>query len=62
MCNEVARRRPRTGVMIDPEQLEEVTEFKYLARLKTSSTEITSLNLASPEDIGAIEIWLIEWN
>ena len=32
MCNEVARRRLRTGVMIDGEQLEEVTEYKYLGR------------------------------
>ena len=29
-CNEVARRRLRTGVMRDGEHLEEVTEYKYL--------------------------------
>ena len=30
MCNEVAWSRLRTGVMIDAEQVEEVTEYKYL--------------------------------
>ena len=40
MCNEVARRRPRTGVMIDAEQLEEVTEYKYLRRLITSGNDV----------------------
>ena len=35
MCNEVARSRLRTGVMIDGDQLEEVTEYKYLGRLVT---------------------------
>ena len=40
MCNEVARRRPRTGVKIDAEQLEEVTEYKYLGRLITSGNEL----------------------
>ena len=29
MCNEVARSRLRTGVMIDGGQLEELTEYKY---------------------------------
>ena len=33
MYNEVARSRLRTGLMIDGEQLEEVTECKYLGRL-----------------------------
>ena len=28
MCDEVVRRRLRTGVMIEGEQLEEVTEYK----------------------------------
>ena len=41
MCNEVARRRPRTGVKIDAEQLEEVTEYKYLGRLITSDNELS---------------------
>ena len=41
MCSEVARRRLRTGVMIDAEQLEEVTEYKYLGRLITSGNEIS---------------------
>ena len=41
MCNEVARSRLRTGVMIDREQLEEVTEYKYLGRLVTSGNEIS---------------------
>ena len=41
MCNEVARRRPRRGVMIDAEQLEEVIEYKYLGRLITSGNELS---------------------
>ena len=41
MCNEVARSRLRTGVMIDGEQLEEVTEYKYLGRLLTSGNDIS---------------------
>ena len=41
MCNAVARSRLRTGLMIDREQLEEVTECKYLGRLVTSSNEIS---------------------
>ena len=41
MCNDVARRRLRTGVMIDREQLEEVTECKYLETLITSGNEIS---------------------
>ena len=41
MCNEVARSRLRTGVTIDGEQLEEVTEYKYLGRLVTSGNEIS---------------------
>ena len=41
MCNEVARSRLRTGVMIDGEQLEEVTESKYLGRLVTSGNKIS---------------------
>ena len=40
ICNEVARRRPRRGVMIDAEQLEEVAEYKYLGRLITSGNEM----------------------
>ena len=34
-------RRPRTGVKIDAEQLEEVTEYKYLGRLITSGNELS---------------------
>ena len=41
MCNEVARSRLRTGLMIDSEQLEEMTEYKYLGRLVTSGNEIS---------------------
>ena len=41
MCNEVPRSRLRTGVMIDREQLEEVTEYKYLGRLVSSGSEIS---------------------
>ena len=41
MCNEVARRRLRTSVMIDGEQLEEVSEYKYLGKLVTSGSEIS---------------------
>ena len=41
MCNEVARSRLRTGLMTDGEQLEEVTEYKYLGRLVTSGNDIS---------------------
>ena len=41
MCNEVARSRLRTRVMIDGEQLEEVAEYKYLGRLVTSCKYIS---------------------
>ena len=41
VCNEVARSRLRTGVMRDGEQLEEVTEYKYLGKMITSGTEIS---------------------
>ena len=41
MCNEVARRRLRTGLMIDGEQLEKVTEYRYLGRLVTSGNDIS---------------------
>ena len=41
MCNEVARSRLRRGLMIDGQQLEEVTEFKYLGRLVTSGNDIS---------------------
>ena len=41
ICNEVARRRLRTGVMIDREHLEEVTGFKSSGRLVTSSNDIS---------------------
>ena len=41
-CNDVVRRRLRRRVMIDEEQLEEVTEYKYLGRLVTSGNDITN--------------------
>ena len=37
----VARSRLRTGEMINREQLEEVSEYKYLGRLVTSGNEIS---------------------
>ena len=40
MCNEVARRRPRRGVIIGAEQLEEMAEYMYLERLITSSNRM----------------------
>ena len=39
--SESTRRTLRTGVMIDGEQLEEVTEYTYLGRLVTSGNEIS---------------------
>ena len=36
MCNEVVRSTLNTGVIIDGEQLEEVTEYKYIGRFVTS--------------------------
>ena len=39
MCNEAARSKLRTVVVIDREQLEEVTEYKYLEGLVTSGNE-----------------------
>ena len=41
MCDEVERSRLRTGVMIDGDQLEEVTEYKCLGRLVTFGNEIS---------------------
>ena len=41
MCSEVARSRLRRGMVIDGEQLEEATEYKYLERLVTSSKDIS---------------------
>ena len=41
MCNEVARSRLRRGVVIDGEQLEEVTVNKYLRRLETYGNDIS---------------------
>ena len=41
MCYDVARKRLRTGVMIDGEQLEEVTAYKYIRRLVTSGNELS---------------------
>ena len=41
VCNEGVRSRLRTGVMIDGEQSEEVTEYKYLGRLASSGNDIS---------------------
>ena len=41
MCNGVARSILRTGVTIDGEQLEEVTEYKCLGRWVTSGNEMS---------------------
>ena len=41
MCNEVSKSRLRIGVMIDGEQLEEVTEYIYLGKLVTSGNDIS---------------------
>ena len=41
MCNEVAKSRLRAGQMIDGEQLEEVTEYRYLGRLVASCNDIS---------------------
>ena len=41
MCNEVARSRLGIGLMIYREQLEDVTEYKYLGRLVTSGNDIS---------------------
>ena len=43
MCNGIARRQ-RRGVQIDREQLEEVSEYKYLKRLITSKNEMSKEN------------------
>ena len=40
-CNEVARSRLRTGLMINGEQLEEVTEYRYFEILVTSGNDIS---------------------
>ena len=40
ICNELARSRLRTRVLIDAEQLEKVTEYEYLGILVTSGNEI----------------------
>ena len=41
LFNEVARSRLRTGLMIDGEQLKEVSEYKYSRRLVTYDNEIS---------------------
>ena len=41
MCNKVVRRRQRTGVLIDGEQLEEVTVYKKLGRFSTLGNDIS---------------------
>ena len=54
MCNEVSRGRLRTGVIIDGEQLEEVTEYKYLGILVKSGNDISKdicRRIASGEDL-----------
>ena len=40
MCNEIAKRRQRKGILIDGEQLEEVEEYRYLGRLLTPGNEM----------------------
>jgi len=40
MCNEGVRRRPREAVLIDAENLEEVTQYKHLKGLLTSSNGV----------------------
>ena len=40
MCNEIARKRKRKGIIVDGEQLEEVDEYKYLGRLLTPGNEM----------------------
>ena len=40
ICIEATRSRLRTGMMIDGEPLEELTEDKYLGRLVTSGIDI----------------------
>ena len=42
MCNEVARRKPRKGIIIDGEKLEEVDEYKYLGRMLTPGNEMST--------------------
>jgi hypothetical protein len=42
MCNEIAKRRPRKGITIDGETLEEVAEYKYLGRMLTSRNEMST--------------------
>ena len=56
ICNEVARSTLRTGLMIDREQLEEVTECKYLGRLVTSGNDISKKN-SSENNITMEKIW-----
>ena len=40
MCNEIARKRRRKGIIVDGEQLEEVDEYKNLGRLLTPGNEM----------------------
>ena len=40
MCNEIARKRSRKGIIVDGEQLEEVNAYKYLGRLLTPGNEM----------------------
>ena len=56
MCNGVARSRLRAGVIIDGEQFEEVTEYKYLGRLVTFGNEI-SKKYSSENNIRVEKIW-----
>ena len=44
MCNGVTRKGVRPGTMIDAEQLEEVTEYKYLERFVRSGNKISKEN------------------
>ena len=40
MCNEIARKRSRKGIIVDGEQLEEVNEYKNLGRLLAPGNEM----------------------
>ena len=42
MCNKPRRRRPRLGIVVDDETLEEVNEYKYLGRLMTPGSETSA--------------------
>ena len=33
MCNDISKRRTRSGITVDGENLEEVEEYKYIGRM-----------------------------